>query len=607
MKELRKADTQYVAMGQAIADFWDTSDVPQDEDATRIPSCPSLESLDQEHKEELSDVQYAYYSAKKEAIMNKLDIAYEIYSAHLKEYEEADLRRKTQKYLLQYNDISNRLYDQFNVITSMLGLPFRETLDTYPTLDTIMKMMEEEDLRDKGESYFEELMREVEIKNAIAEKVYQNKSLVMTSSEKETEMTEEYEEHKRESKRLMDFCRTMMDKRSKRGKYEELEQPQGVPDVKPISKEELDEKIKEALIIPKKAQNIGENTIPPQYSREISRYEPPIPVREKEKKDLLEKVREITSGEAKGSKDDKQAEGETELSWDHEGLEPYPCPEKPKPQRSPKGKGTPTENERKDETLKRDPKGKKSQEEEKEPFRRAKEGPIPPKLDETAPRELEKRSNFKWRHPTEGNKVNRSTEQWVSDQNKFWERKKENLEETIPKVFEPQNPVKILQRGKQPGSEVAKKTPKETKINRDFWDDNCGRPNYKNGYQIGYTDENGNWGQRNGYSRRYGNGSKNQQRRGHGGSTTQTQTYYTTPKGRVSYRNTPSRRIGGGQGDGNGNGEDKNDKNRRRYRDIKYDLEEKDEEESDTEDSFEFEITPQQLSQVTPGGEINFI
>ena len=36
--------------------------------------------------------------------------------------------------------------------------------------------------------------------------------------------------------------------------------------------------------------------------------------------------------------------------------------------------------------------------------------------------------------------------------------------------------------------------------------------------------------------------------------------------------------------------------------DTRYDFEEKDEEENDTEDSFEFEITPQQLSQVTPGG-----
>ena len=166
-------------------------------------------------------------------------------------------------------------------------------------------------------------------------------------------------------------------------------------------------------------------------------------------------------------------------------------------------------------------------------------------------------------------------------------------------MFEPQNPVKILQKGKQPESEVAKQTPKEIEINRDFWDDNYGRPNYRNGYQMWYADKNRNWGQRNGYGRRYGNGNKNQQRRAHGGSATQTQTYYTTPKGRVSYRNAPSRRIGGGQEDGNGDGEDKN---RRRYRDTKYDFEEKDKEESDTEDSFEFEITPQQLSQVTPGG-----
>ena len=143
MKELKEADTQYVAMGQAIADFWDTSDVPQDNDATKIPSYPSLESLDQEYKEELSDIQYAYYSAKREAIMKKLDIAYEIYTAHLKESEEAD-PRKTQRYLLQYNDISNRLYGQFEVITSMLSLPFKETLDTYPTLDPIMKMVEQE-------------------------------------------------------------------------------------------------------------------------------------------------------------------------------------------------------------------------------------------------------------------------------------------------------------------------------------------------------------------------------------------------------------------------------------------------------------------------------
>ena len=234
IKELKGPDTQCVTMGQTIADFWDTSDVPKDNGATRIPSYPSLESLDQECKEELTEIQYAYYSTKREIIMKKLTTAYEIYSAHLKEYEEADPGRKTQKYLLQYNDISNRLYGQFEVITSMLGLPFKETLDTYPTLDPIMRMVEQEDLREKGESFFEELMREIEIKNAIAGKVYQNKSLVVTSSVGETKITKEYEEYKKESRRLMDFCRRMIDKRSKREEYEELEQPQGVQEVKPI-------------------------------------------------------------------------------------------------------------------------------------------------------------------------------------------------------------------------------------------------------------------------------------------------------------------------------------------------------------------------------------
>ena len=60
--------------------------------------------------------------------------------------------------------------------------------------------------------------------------------------------------------------------------------------------------------------------------------------------------------------------------------------------------------------------------------------------------------------------------------------------------------------------------------------------------------------------------------------------------------------MNGRQGDGDENGENKDDKSIKKYRDTKYDFEEKDEEESDTEDSFEFEITPQQLSQVTPGG-----
>ena len=61
----------------------------------------------------------------------------------------------------------------------------------------------------------------------------------------------------------------------------------------------------------------------------------------------------------------------------------------------------------------------------------------------------------------------------------------------------------------------------------------------------------------------------------------------------------PTRSTGGGQGGNGGNGEE-NDK--RKYRNTRISQESDSHEESDTEDSYEFEITSQQLSQVTPGG-----
>ena len=60
--------------------------------------------------------------------------------------------------------------------------------------------------------------------------------------------------------------------------------------------------------------------------------------------------------------------------------------------------------------------------------------------------------------------------------------------------------------------------------------------------------------------------------------------------------------MGGCQGTSDGNGGDKGNGDKKKYRSTKYDFEDMDEEESVTEDSFELEITPQQLSQVTPGG-----
>ena len=50
----------------------------------------------------------------------------------------------------------------------------------------------------------------------------------------------------------------------------------------------------------------------------------------------MEKVREITNGGSKESKSEKPVEGDTDLSWDHEGLEPHPKLGEPKPPRGSK-------------------------------------------------------------------------------------------------------------------------------------------------------------------------------------------------------------------------------------------------------------------------------
>ena len=51
-----------------------------------------------------------------------------------------------------------------------------------------------------------------------------------------------------------------------------------------------------------------------------------------------------------------------------------------------------------------------------------------------------------------------------------------------------------------------------------------------------------------------------------------------------------------------GSGEDEGRDDKRKFRNSKYDFENKKDEESDTEDSCQLEITPEQLSQVVPGG-----
>ena len=104
------------------------------------------------------------------------------------------------------------------------------------------------------------------------------------------------------------------------------------------------------------------------------------------------------------------------------------------------------------------------------------------------------------------------------------------------------------------------------------------------------------WG---GYGKQYGTGGEGQSNRTYKADRTQTQRHNTAYESQRQGSYFPTKSTGNGQG-GNGGDEDRKDK--KKYRDTKIGIENDSHEESETEDSYEFEITPQQLSQVTPGG-----
>ena len=119
---------------------------------------------------------------------------------------------------------------------------------TYLSLEYVMDIVQQEDLSDKRREFFQELIREVEIKNSIAQKVLNNRLPIVENSEEEAEVNLQHKEYQKESFRLLRFCRRMIEMKDKEAGYIEFDQPEEVPDVKPITEKELDQKLSEALI-----------------------------------------------------------------------------------------------------------------------------------------------------------------------------------------------------------------------------------------------------------------------------------------------------------------------------------------------------------------------
>ena len=279
IKKMKDKDLQQIAYEKTISDFWDTSDVLQKSSPVKIAPYSSLESLNKELKEELTETENEYYDRKRKILVEKMAMANDVYLAHLQNYDQEDPKNRSQKFLFQFNEVGNQLHKQFDIVAERLRLPLEQPLMTYPSLGNLMDAIQQEDMGDKNREYFQEMAKEIKIKDDIAQKVLNNRLSVIRTPAEKGKTNLQYKEYQRESKKLLDFHVKMMGKREKEADSIELEQPEGVPKVREISKEKLSEKLNEIIDQPQYVRPIGENTLPPYYSREMSRYEPPNPIK----------------------------------------------------------------------------------------------------------------------------------------------------------------------------------------------------------------------------------------------------------------------------------------------------------------------------------------
>ena len=306
------------------------------------------------------------------------------------------------------------------------------------------------------------------------------------------------------------------------------------------------------------------------------------------------------------------------MSWDHEGFKPFPkapedrLKESPKPPRTPKvpkarvnPKGTP---KKEYPAFSGDSKeGKYSEPPHKE---NKDEQVVPPvKKQDPSIGKKSSKNDERWNSESSENPVDKKTARWIEEQNEFLGKQKEkeferDKKERDPPVFNPNGPVKVLQKQKATHHTGYEQPPqhlmgaqKGQAPHPPMGVTNRGDGNWRNqGKRYPLKERRGTqWG---GYGKQYGTGGERRSYQTYGTDRTQTQSCNTAYESQRQGSYFPTKSTGNGQG-GNGGDEDRNDK--KKYRDTRVNHENDSHEESDA-DSYEFEITSQQLSQVTPGG-----
>ena len=151
----------------------------------------------------------------------------------------------------------------------------------YPSSPSLVLHLGE--LDDKPKEYFEKTKKEVSHKNALAKWVHQHKMQNVNTSDDEREVEQEYQKFKRKQNQFSSIC----DK-----KIQEFEEQDylSLKGSKSVSDPKDEEEIKVQYVKP-----IGGNTLPPQYSKEISRYQPSEKERVRAMTDALSAVRQFMS------------------------------------------------------------------------------------------------------------------------------------------------------------------------------------------------------------------------------------------------------------------------------------------------------------------------
>ena len=182
----------------------------------------------------------------------------------------------------EYTKHIERLHQQLKTVDEILCKQKTDTgIYEYPSSPSLVLYLGE--LDDKPKEYFEKTKKEVSHKNALAKQVHQHKMQNVDTSDDERKVDQEYQNFKRKQNRVSSICDKKIQE-IKEQDYLSLKGSRSVSD--PNDEEEI--KVQHVRLI-------GGNILPPQYSKEISRYQPSEKERVKAMKDALSIDRQFTS------------------------------------------------------------------------------------------------------------------------------------------------------------------------------------------------------------------------------------------------------------------------------------------------------------------------